>query len=94
MEDGIEGGKAEFSEAFGSSSSSQPIRVNPVHLRLKNPNAPRGHGEHRREERRGGWEAMVLVGWRFSAKRPFARASLFIFRALLSVSCFSSPCPR
>jgi hypothetical protein len=34
-EDGIEGGKAEFSEALGSSSSSLPIRVNPVHLRLK-----------------------------------------------------------
>jgi hypothetical protein len=26
---------AEFSEALGLSSSSLPIRVNPVHLRLK-----------------------------------------------------------
>jgi hypothetical protein len=32
---GMEGGMAEFSEALGLSSSSQPIRVNPVHLRLK-----------------------------------------------------------
>jgi hypothetical protein len=32
---GIEGGMAEFSEAVGLSSSSLPIRVNPVHLRLK-----------------------------------------------------------
>jgi hypothetical protein len=41
MEDGIDERNADFSGAFRTPSSSLLICVNPVHLRLKNPNIRR-----------------------------------------------------